>query len=213
MTEGNVENAPLRLVAICRGDAERLGTRKTRTGIFKHPVGGPVMVDHGGIVGDRVMNRTHHGGPDQALLIDGLAALAAVGAAIGHFLAPGTLGENLVIEGLDTQRAAVGDRLRIGALLVELTAPRMPCSTLALRMGDPAVVKRYLQAGLPGLYARVLAPGTITAGDPVTLEPFGGDRMTLAALMQALAGRPAAAEVARILALPVASRVRKRYAA
>ena len=208
-----MEFPPLALHAVCRGAAEALPGRSAKSGIFKHPMAGPVMIDDGGIVGDRVMNRKHHGGPDQALLIDGLEARHELEERLGHALPPGTVGENLVIAGLDTRIVAVGDRFRIGTLLIEATAPRMPCSTLALRLGDPTIVKRYLAVGLPGIYARVLAPGIVSAGDAVVGLPFAGDRVTITELMAAVSGRPTAEDKARYLSLPIASRLVARFSA
>jgi MOSC domain-containing protein YiiM len=45
-----------------------------------------------------------------------------------------------------------------------LTAPRIPCGTLALRMGDPGFVKQFRAAERPGLYCRVVRAGDIQVG-------------------------------------------------
>jgi MOSC domain-containing protein YiiM len=46
-------------------------------------------------------------------------------------------------------------------------------------MGDTGFVRRFRQAGRPGLYCRVLQPGTVQAGDPVALEPYSGVTVTV----------------------------------
>ena len=59
-------------------------------------------------------------------------------------------------------------------LVLEVTAARIPCATLAARMGDPQFVKRFRHAGRPGVYCRVIREGTIRAGEPVRHEPYNG---------------------------------------
>ena len=66
-------------------------------------------------------------------------------------LAPGTFGENLTISELESAPLAIGDRLHISGVILEVTAPRIPCWKLAQRMGDPGFVKRFRAAERPGL--------------------------------------------------------------
>ena len=81
---------------------------------------------------------------------DSHAALTCLAAELGAELEPGTFGENLTIAGLESAAAWVGDRLRIGDVLLEVTAPRIPCHILARRMDDPQFVKRFRAAERPG---------------------------------------------------------------
>ncbi len=60
-----------------------------------------------------------------------------------------------------------GERWCIGSVLLELTEPRHPCWKLAAKVGDPRFVKRFAEAGRPGVYMRVRRVGEITAGDEV----------------------------------------------
>ena len=62
------------------------------------------------------------------------------------------------------------DAPKVGGALLEVTFARIPCVTLAERMGDPGFVRRFREAGRPGLYARVLREGDVRAGDAVTLR-------------------------------------------
>ena len=87
-------------------------------------------------------------------------------------LEPGTFGENLTLDGLESARLNVGDMLHSGAVTLQVTAARIPCATLAARMGDPGFVKRFRLAGRPGAYCRVLRTGMLQAGAPVTLERY-----------------------------------------
>ncbi len=87
----------MKIAAVCLGQAEPLAGKSYKTGIFKFPVSGPIQLDGEGLVGDRICNRKHHGGPDQAVYIEGGATLDWWAQELGHQIAPGTFGENLVI--------------------------------------------------------------------------------------------------------------------
>ncbi len=52
-------------------------------------------------------------------------------------------------------------------VLLQVTAPRMPCVTFQAWMGEPHWVRRFTEHGAPGTYLRVLVEGVITAGAPV----------------------------------------------
>jgi MOSC domain-containing protein YiiM len=47
---------------------------------------------------------------------------------------------------LESAAFRIGDRLRIGEVLLEVTAPRFPCPKLAKRMADPTFVKQFRHA-------------------------------------------------------------------
>ncbi|GAB4463620.1 MAG: hypothetical protein Kow0070_24400 [Anaerolineales bacterium] len=92
---------------------------------------------------------------------------------------PGTFGENLTISGLESAAFNVGDFLHIGEVTLQVTAPRIPCGTFATRMGDPQWVKKFRAAERPGLYVRVIQEGVIKAGDPVIVEKFTGETISI----------------------------------
>lgn len=81
----------MKIRAVCRGEAKRLPGKTSKTGIFKHAVQGPVMVDAEGIVSDAVCNRKHHGGPDQAIYVMGSADLDFWSRSLGFAVEPGFL--------------------------------------------------------------------------------------------------------------------------
>jgi MOSC domain-containing protein YiiM len=180
------------------------------TGIYKEPVAGPVQVTRAGLPGDAIISTRHHGGPDQALYVYGGADYAWWAAELGRAIAPGTFGENLTISDLETAPLAIGDRFHIGEVVLEVTAPRIPCGTFARRMGDPNFVARFRIAERPGAYCRVIREGTIQAGDPVTLEPSAGDPVTIAEVFQDYYEEDRSlADIYRFLAAPLAERARE----
>lgn len=142
----------MKILAVCRGVPETLPGKKAKTGIHKHAVSGAVMIDEHGVLGDAICNRKHHGGRDQAVYVEGSLTLDWWAGELTQSLEPGAFGENLIIEGLDNCRVAVGDRFITGDIVLEVTSARIPCSTFAAKMGDPQFVRRYTRAGRPGIY-------------------------------------------------------------
>ena len=195
----------MRLKAVCIGRPEKLPGKSYKTGINKAPVGRAVL-DKIGLVGDAVCNAKHHGGEDQAILLEGSLTLDWWAEQLGRPLEPGTFGENLVIEGLDNRDVAVGDRFVVGNVVLEASCPRSPCNTFAVKMGDPKFVKTYFRGERPGIYCRALATGTLTTGETVTHEPYSGERVMIPEMLASVGRRLSDAEKSRFLAAPIGSR-------
>jgi MOSC domain-containing protein YiiM len=137
------------------------------TAIYKQPLAGSVRVDHFGIVGDE-----HTGdGPnlDRAVCFHPLAHYRFWSAYFRRDIPIGFFGENLTLDGLVDEDVCVGDVIRCGSVLFEVTQPRTPCFKQARKLGVPDFVKLILQTGKPGFLARVLQPGEIAAGDAFEL--------------------------------------------
>lgn len=159
-----------RLLSINAGSAQplQIGNRHTRTGHFKQPLQGVAAIGAQGIEGDFIADLKHHGGPDQALYIYSQEDIDWWKQQLQRDLEPGFFGENLTVSHWwPTLR--IGDRLQAGELLLEITAPRIPCSTLAARVDDKLFVKAFAKAERCGAYARVLQPGSIEAGETLTV--------------------------------------------
>ena len=133
--------------------------RVERTGIFKFPTNEAVKVTKLGLEGDVIVDKKHHGGPDQAVYVYGAADYEWWSKELGREIAPGTFGENLTIGELESAQFNIGDYLYVGEVTLQVTAPRIPCGTFATRMDDPQWVKRFRHAERPGLYCRVIQEG------------------------------------------------------
>lgn len=203
----------MKLAAVCLGRPETLPGKRYKTGIYKTALQGSIMVDAAGLVGDSVCNRKHHGGADQAILLEGSLTLAWWMAELDRDLPPGSFGENLVVEGLDNREVCVGDRFWLDGVILEATAPRIPCATFAARMNDPKFAKRYTQAGRPGIYCRVISGGMVAAGEDVRLEPYQGERVAIAELFRTYGTRPSVEQRERYLGAPIAERLRAKIMA
>lgn len=171
------------LHSVNRGKPEPIAAKSSLTGIFKRPVAGPVEIDAQGLKDDAVIDRRHHGGVDQAVYAYFADDYDWWTGELGEAIAPGTFGENLTISGVEGRLVAIGDRFAIGPVVLEVTCHRTPCTVFAARMGDPRWVKRFHRAGRPGAYCRVIVPGTVEAGTPVTYQPYDGERITVSTLM------------------------------
>jgi MOSC domain-containing protein YiiM len=79
----------------------------------------------------------------------------------------GQFGETLTIEGLLETDVAIGDRLRIGEALLEVSQPRTPCFKLGIKMGSREFPKQFQDSGRVGFYLRVIEPGAVCAGDRI----------------------------------------------
>jgi MOSC domain-containing protein YiiM len=120
------------------------------------------LIEGRGIAGDT----KGHGGNRQlnVLLAEAVAGLRAE----GFRTAPGELGEQLVIAGLEPGLLAVGARLRLGeAAVIEVTTPRTPCSRFEHIQGKP--IKAAW--GKLGAMARVVCGGAIAVGAEVAVAP------------------------------------------
>lgn len=186
---------------------------KGSTGIFKEPVAAAVAVSTLGLEADAVCNGRHHGGPDQAVYLYREEDYGWWSEQLGREIGPGTFGDNLTLRGLPEANLVIGSRLRLPYLLLEVSAPRIPCNTLAERMGDPAFAKAFVAAERPGIYCRVIETGNVRAGDSFSLEAFAGNQVSTLDLFRASYRKPGVDELRRFLAAPIDVRTRTKFEA
>jgi MOSC domain-containing protein YiiM len=94
----------------------------------------------------------------------------------GFDVAPGQLGENITVRGLDLLALPRGTRLHIGTeAIVEVTGLRNPCAQLDTI--QPGLMKATLDRGengelirKAGVMAIVVADGEVRPGDPIRIE-------------------------------------------
>ncbi|MCC5871500.1 MAG: MOSC domain-containing protein [Gammaproteobacteria bacterium] len=186
---------------------------KGTTGIFKEPVAGPVTVGSLGLESDAVCDVRHHGGPDQAVYLYREEDYDWWSGQLGRAVLPGTFGDNLTLRGLPEANLMIGSRLRLPELLLEVSAPRIPCNILAQRMDDPGFVKAFVAAEKPGIYCRVIETGRVRAGDSVSLEPYAGDQVSTLDLFRDSYRKLGAEDLRRYLAVPIDIRTRTKFEA
>lgn len=155
--------------------------RTVHTGIWKDPVPGRCRVSRLNLAGDGQGDLEGHGGEQRAVFVYQIESyrywqeqLQRTGFVHGQF------GENFTIEGLPDDIVCIGDRYRIGTALFEVTAPRVTCYRVGIRMNEPHMAALLTSSGRPGFYFRVLEEGEVGAGDEIVKAGEATERMTVA---------------------------------
>lgn len=137
--------------------------------IARNRVEGPIQLFSDGLEGDKVA-QPYHGGPDAAVCVHLSDHYRFWTERYGFALNEGGLGENLVVDGLTEDQVHAGDTVQIGAALVQVSGPRIPCANQARHVGQPDWIKLTIRENRTGFYLRVLQPGTVRAGDTWDLK-------------------------------------------
>ncbi|MBB6145298.1 MOSC domain-containing protein YiiM [Silvibacterium bohemicum] len=152
-----------------------------RTGYFKQPVGTNVSVYRLGLEGDVQADRTVHGGADKAVYFYPHEHYAGWEVLLGSGPLPaGSFGENITTNGLTEEDVCIGDVLRIGSALLQVTQPRSPCYKLQIKFQRPDIVALFVRRGLPGWYASVLREGSLGPGDVIEVVSRAPERISVA---------------------------------
>ena len=205
----------MQVLSVNTGKAQPIAAKSGQSGIFKQPMEGPVWVGRLGLAGDSIVDTANHGGPEQAVYVFTQPDYQHWSQQLGQPLAPGIFGENLLLSELESAPLPIGQRLRIGGVLLEITAARLPCVTLAVRMNDPEFVKTFRRVRRPGFYARVLEEGEVAAGQPFALEgtPISGGASVLDSFEYSLSKTPPPELMQRLLAAPIHAKLREELKA
>jgi MOSC domain-containing protein YiiM len=150
------------------------------TGIFKEPVAGRVRMRTLNLDGDRQADLRVHGGVHKAVY-------AYPFEHYDHWrrelrrddLRHGQFGENLTVEGLLEDEVHVGDVLRVGNAVVQVSQPRTPCFKLGIKMGTQRFLKPFLRSGRIGFYLRVLEEGDVGEGDAIERVRSDPERLSI----------------------------------
>ena len=158
--------------AVLTGRAVDYTRPGSRSAIDKRAVEGPVRIGPGGLAGDEQGDRRVHGGPDKAIHHyprDHYASWRGEVGAHALLQAAGAFGENISTSGIIEADVCLGDRLRLGSALVEVSQARQPCWKLSDRFGIADMARRVQDTGRSGWYYRVLETGAVQAGDTLVL--------------------------------------------
>ncbi len=181
--------------------------RTVYTGVWKAPVEGPRMVRRLNVDGDGQGDLAGHGGENRAVLVYQLDSYRHWAAELGRDdLTPGALGENITVDGLPDDEVCIGDRYRIGEVVLEVTQPRVTCYRVGLRIGEPRMPALLVSHRRPGFYCRVLAEGEVEAGQHIEKIARGPEGVTVAEIdaLLYLPGHPRDA-LERALRIPALS--------
>lgn len=173
--------------------------KQVMTGIFKEPVRGRVAARGTNLEGDEQASAKVDGGFDNAVYAYAREDYEWWEAELSEPIEPGRFGENLTTTGVELNDALVGERWRVGTVLLEVSEPRFPCFKLGVRMGTQRFVKRFAEARRTGTYLRIIEDGELGAGDAIEVverpdhgvtigrfaDAYLGDRDRLAELLVA----------------------------
>ena len=163
--------------------------------IFKQPVEGRVRVAGVNLAGDEQADRSVHGGPEKAVYAYAREDIDWWENIHGD-LPNGCFGENLTTQGVEISGAIIGERWKVGSVVLEVCQPRLPCFKLGIRFGDGRMVKAFAKASRPGAYLRIIEEGELGVGDDVTILSRPEHGVTLAMCSDAvLKDRSLAAQV------------------
>ena len=164
---------------IARASALVIDGREVMSGIVKRNVAGPVDVGPLGLAGDEQADLSVHGGLSKAVYAypsehygfwQTVRAQAKV-AAWEAVLPPGSLGENLTLQGLLETGVWIGDVLRFANCELAVSEPRFPCFKFNAVMGFNQASKLMVANAWCGFYLAVRVPGTLRAGESFELIP------------------------------------------
>ncbi len=166
-----------------------LRDRILMTSIFKEPVEGRVPVMRHNLAGDRQSDLRVHGGPHKAVYAYPAEHYRYWSQQLpGMDLPCGMFGENLTTKGLIEDEVRIGDRLRVGTAVLQVTQPRMPCFKLSIRFGRSDMVKLFWQSGRCGIYFSVVAEGDVAAGDAIEIVATAPEGITVGEVIRLYRG-------------------------
>jgi len=165
-------DTPMTVVSVNVGTPQRVRVSDgmVLTSIFKSPVATRVAVLTNNISGDRQADLSVHGGPYKAVYCYPEEHYQFWRGQLADIeLVPGIFGENLTTRGLTEEAVNIGDRFRVGSVVLQVTQPRMPCYKLGIRFGRKDILRRFLQSRRSGFYLAVTKTGDLAADDDVEL--------------------------------------------
>jgi len=142
--------------------------RYVNTAIFKSPVEGTIPLRKLNLDGDRQADLVVHGGPDKAIYAYPLEHYEYWRTRVPETPETmGAFGENLTRRGVLEEDLNIGDQVRVGTALLQVSQPRMPCYKLQVRFNRDDMTKLFAQNRRSGFYFSVLEEGEVKAGDAI----------------------------------------------
>ncbi|MCP1651458.1 MOSC domain-containing protein [Pseudomonas nitroreducens] len=155
------------LDALLTGHAVPFTRPGSRSAIAKQPRHADLAVTAQGLETDEQGDLRVHGGIDKAVHHYPREHYADWVAELGEhplLSRPGAFGENFSTTGWTEADLCLGDRIRAGTALLEVSQGRMPCWKLNDRFDVAQMALRVQESGRTGWYYRVLEEGTLAAG-------------------------------------------------
>lgn len=139
-----------------------LGIFATEEGGVPKPSVDSIDVRFNGVLGERIRDTKHHGGPNRAVCILSNQTLEFLQDQ-GHPIDGGSTGENLLLD-IESSFLKQGTRLKFEHVQLEITTPAPPCKTIknSFTNGEFKHLSHKLNPSQTRWYARVISEGIIT---------------------------------------------------
>jgi len=203
----------MKLETVLTGKAVPFTRPGSSSAIAKQPRSGELAVTALGLAGDEQGDLRVHGGTEKAIHHYPREHYALWAQELGEhplLQAPGAFGENFSTCGWTEQTVCLGDRVRVGTAVLEVSQGRMPCWKLNDRFAVKDMALRVQQSGRTGWYYRVLEEGVLAAGAALELIERPYPQWAVARLSSVLFDKRVDAEVIRqCLELPLVSNWRR----
>ncbi|MGE8058370.1 MOSC domain-containing protein [Pseudomonas sp. NPDC089547] len=203
----------LHLDTLLTGRAQDFTRPGSRSAIAKSPRREELRISTLGVADDEQGDTRIHGGVDKAIHHYPREHYSSWAIELGdhHLLTrAGAFGENFSTVGWTEEDVCLGDRIRAGTALLEVSQGRMPCWKLSDRFGITDLALRMQQSGRTGWYYRVLEEGTIAAGSSLQLVARTHGDWSLARLAEVLFNKQIDLRLLReCLALPLTASWRR----
>ncbi|TKI69946.1 MOSC domain-containing protein [Sulfurimonas crateris] len=158
--------------------------KEFESGIKKYPVASAFMTKTG-FRGDEVADLIHHGGETKAVLFFSTKTYEKLNRLSGNSFTYDDVahyGENLLVDSIDESDICVGDILKVGDAIFEVSQPRQPCWKLSANTATKPITSIIYNNGLTGWYARVIQEGELKKGDDIELIKRAYPELSIEAL-------------------------------
>lgn len=124
-----------------------------------------------GCIGDKQNDTKHHGGPNRAVCLFSEEVLQTLQQE-GHSIFPGSVGENILTNGIAWANLSIGSQLQFGQVLLEITSDAPPCRTIkeSFSNGSFKRISVKVEPESTRWYAKVIQAGVVVVGESVTVN-------------------------------------------
>jgi MOSC domain-containing protein YiiM len=143
-----------------------------------------------GFKGDDQFNKKYHGGQNKAVLFYSSLTYEKINNILNinlDYKDISPLGENILVSDITENDICVGDILKLGEAVVQVTQPREPCNVLSINTKTKEMLKTIIKYGYTGWYAKVLEEGIVKQTDNIELVERTFPNLTIAKLNEAKA--------------------------
>ncbi|QJR81358.1 MOSC domain-containing protein [Alteromonas pelagimontana] len=193
----------MKVNALFAGKPQPFGPRGAPSSIVKQPIDA-ITVKADCTEEDEQGNKKLHGGPEKVLHQYGRAGYETLSAAYPETrFEPGTIGENIFVEGMNDDTVFIGDIYQFGEVVLQVSAPRAPCNKISHRFGIKNLDRFVGINGATGWYYRVLTAGVIHINDAVSLLKRQDKTVSVQSLVQCIYNEDSVRQAALIAELTV----------